>query len=157
MTYSRGTRVPISIEAASDIYSIGILVYELMTEDEKVPKLLDEQYRTETPLSPLNVDGIYIHEEYSEELRDLVKQCLHFDFRKRPTPADLLSRTSAARDLWAKKPDWKFGKFEFASQGPDGKPVESLYATGRNILDLELNKQSGHEDIAAEPLYAQVG
>jgi serine/threonine protein kinase len=87
-----------------DIYRAAMTILRLMFPKEPYSDSWNEHDRTDNGRlerqTEAGINNIYIHEEYNEDLKNLVKQCLLYNYTKRPTLEDLLERTKVSRVSW---------------------------------------------------------
>ena len=138
-----------------DIFAIGVTILRLMYPMEPYTKQRTEEGRKRREQqaqwqSKDLFNDFYIPDEYSLRLRNLVKECLLFEWWKRPDIKDLRSRTKRGRDKHVNE-EWKFGTMEYVPSGADGKRVDLQDLDTRNIQELGLQHDPRHADIIMEP------
>lgn len=95
--------------AAAEVWSLGGVLYHMMVghppiEEDLSGVLPGPQFiGTEPPKDPAGLRPFYMRalpQEFSAELRDIVKAMLHFQEAKRPTIADLSVEVDRGMRIW---------------------------------------------------------
>ncbi|KAL8932344.1 MAG: hypothetical protein Q9211_006369, partial [Gyalolechia sp. 1 TL-2023] len=130
----------------SNVWGVGVCIYKLIWLTDASYDFYDKMKKNEEVIPKIKTTRT---PEYSQELRDLVHECLNFSPLKRPDPSTLISRIRQARSRFREQ--WKE-----ASEVPS---ESLLYYTDDALEEMEfgtwIKRRNVHED-APPPRYSDL-
>ncbi|MEM9983238.1 MAG: serine/threonine-protein kinase, partial [Bacteroidota bacterium] len=158
-----------NITVASDIYQLGLLFYELLTEEKAFDlnqKSLSEKERIileQPPSSPSKKAPAYLQKNIKKDLDTIVLTCLQKDPKRRYSSADQLladiERYEQQRPIMAKPATWHYQLGKFLARN---RTVVSIVALAfiilvsatlyyiKNINDARLRAEKQYQRAEAE-------